>query len=245
MFKEGKSFDEVKKVVEGGIESFDKFNRVACEIGKRKDLDNVQKVQKVQKLFKDSKYKTDVNVPKDVKYIKEFDSNGNVIYDWPMKLGFKDGTIEPITRENGLSIIWDRYGYMGGNNFADVPLSGKYTYSERAIPYLENEEAYHIVTFNVDSYFDKIDAIKNGNIDEFNKILKKENIEEWDIEEFEELRYEYKIFMKNIQKEIGNIDATYGVKGIASAWSELSGGARQFVMPLNGNIMKTIGILYE
>ena len=50
---------------------------------------------------------------------------------------------------------------------------------------------------------------------------------------------------KNIQKEIGNIDATYGVKGIASAWSELSGGARQFVMPLNGNIMKTIGILYE
>ena len=38
MFKEGKSFDEVKKVVEGGIESFDKFNRVACEIGKRKDL---------------------------------------------------------------------------------------------------------------------------------------------------------------------------------------------------------------
>ena len=26
-----------------------------------------------------------------------------------------------------------------------------------------------------------IDAIKNGNIDEFNKILKKENIEEWDI----------------------------------------------------------------
>ena len=39
MFKEGKSFDEVKKVVEGGIESFDEFNRLACEIGKRKDLD--------------------------------------------------------------------------------------------------------------------------------------------------------------------------------------------------------------
>ena len=105
MFKEGKSFDEVKKVVEGGIESFDEFNRLACEIGKRKDLDNVQKVQELQKLFKDSKYKTDVNVPKDAKYIKEFDSNGNVIYNWPMKLGFKDGTIEPITRENGLSII--------------------------------------------------------------------------------------------------------------------------------------------
>ena len=91
MFKEGKSFDEVKKVVEGGIESFDKFNRVACEIGKRKDLDNVQKVQKVQelqKLFKDSKYKTDVNVPKDVKYIKEFDSNGNVIETTTNSEGF-------------------------------------------------------------------------------------------------------------------------------------------------------------
>ena len=44
---------------------------------------------------------------------------------------------------DGLADTWDRYGYMGGSNFADVPSTGKYTYSERAIPYIENEAAYH------------------------------------------------------------------------------------------------------
>ena len=45
MFKEGKGADEVKKIVEGGIESFDEFNRLACEIGKRKDLDTIKERQ--------------------------------------------------------------------------------------------------------------------------------------------------------------------------------------------------------
>lgn len=49
---------------------------------------------------------------------------------------------------------------MGGSNFGDVPSTGKYTYSERAIPYVENEAAYHTGTFNDVTYFDKIDAIK-------------------------------------------------------------------------------------
>ena len=94
-----------------------------------------------------------------------------------------ESTIKPITRTDSLSDTWDRYGYMGGSNFADVPSTGKYTYSERAIPYVENEAAYHTGTFNNATYFDKIDAIKNGDIDGLNKILKKENIEEWDIRE--------------------------------------------------------------
>ena len=60
---------------------------------------------------------------------------------------------------------------MGGSNFADVPPTGKYTYSERAIPYVENEAAYHTGTFNNATYFDKIDAIKNGDIDAFNALI--------------------------------------------------------------------------
>ena len=60
---------------------------------------------------------------------------------------------------------------MGGSNFADVPSTGKYSYSARAIPYVENEAAYHTGTFNNASYFDKIDEIKNGDIDTFNKLL--------------------------------------------------------------------------
>ena len=65
---------------------------------------------------------------------------------------------------------------MGGSNFADVPSTGKYTYSERAIPYVENEAAYHTGTFNDVTYFDKIDAIKNGDIDTFNELLHNEGI---------------------------------------------------------------------
>lgn len=42
------------------------------------------------------------------------------------KLGFDESTITSISRNNGLIDTWDRYGYMGGSNFADIPVSGKY-----------------------------------------------------------------------------------------------------------------------
>ena len=101
-----------------------------------------------------------------------------------------------------LSDKWDRYGYMGGSNFADVPSTGKYTYSERAIPYVENEAAYHTGTFNNASYFDKIDEIKNGDIDTFNKLLRNEGISKWDLDDFEELCDSYNSFISKANKEL-------------------------------------------
>ena len=80
---------------------------------------------------------------------------GRVIYDWPPKLGFKEESIRPVTRELPLPKVWDRYGYMGGVNFASIPQAGPYTYSERAIPYVENPDAYHKGTFNNETYFEK------------------------------------------------------------------------------------------
>ena len=61
-----------------------------------------------------------------------------------------------------------------GANFADVPVGGKYTYSERAIPYVQNEAAYHTGTFNNSTYFDKFDAIRNRDLNALNNILKLE-----------------------------------------------------------------------
>ena len=101
-------------------------------------------------------------------------------------MGFDESTIKPITRADSLFDTWDRYRYMGGSNFADVPSTSKYTYSERAIPYVENEAVYHTGTFNNVTYFDKINEKKNGDIDGFNALLHNEGISRWDLDDFEE-----------------------------------------------------------
>ena len=91
------------------------------------------------------------------------------------------GIFNTITRTDGLSDTWDRYGYMGGSNFADVPSTGKYTYND---------------------------------------------------------------FIEDTANAVGsNIDATYGLKGIAASWGDMSGGAGQYVTPLNESTMKRLGII--
>ena len=185
-------------------------------------------------------------MPGDIQYVKGFDVKGNVIYDWPPKLGFDESTIKPITRTDSLFDTWDRYGYMGGSNFADVPSTGRYTYSERAIPYVENEAAYHTGTFNDVTYFDKIDAIKNGDIDGLNALLHNEGISRWDLDDFEELCDSYDSFISKANKELGDsVDATYGIKGQAEEWGDMTGGAGQIVTPFGGNVLEKIGILKE
>lgn len=159
-------------------------------------------------------------------------------------MGFDESTIKPITRTDSLFDTWDRYGYMGGSNFADVPSTGRYTYSERAIPYVENEAAYHTGTFNNVTYFDKIDAIKNGDIDGLNTILSKEGIANVDSSYFKNLQNTYNDFIDDTSDAVGSdIDATYGLKGTVASWGDMSGGAGQYVTPLNGSTMKRLGII--
>ncbi|MFT3984211.1 MAG: pre-toxin TG domain-containing protein [Lachnospiraceae bacterium] len=230
--------------IKGGLKSWDDFNSEVLKIGKRKDISDEQKISQLQELFTNSGYKTDINVPGDVQYIKGFDTNGNVIYDWPPKLGFEESSITSVSRGNGLPDTWDRYGYMGGSNFADVPPTGKYAYSERAIPYVENEAAYHTGTFNNSSYFDKIEAIKNNNLDELNSILKSEGLDEVEASYFKNLKNSYDDFIDDAAESVGkNIDATYGLKGNAAAWGDMIGGAEQYVTPLNGTVMSRLGII--
>ena len=234
----------VGDALESGINSYADFSKAISDIGMRSDLTDAQKISELQKLFESSNYKADINVPSDIQYVKGFDAKGNVIYDWPPKLGFDESTIKSISRTDSLSDTWDRYGYMGGSNFADVPPTGKYTYSERAIPYVENEAAYHTGAFNNATYFDKIDAIKNGDIDGLNTILSREGIANVDSSYFKNLQNTYNDFIEDTANAVGsNIDATYGLKGTAASWGDMSGGAGQYVTPLNGSTMKRLGII--
>lgn len=225
------------------IKTEDEFKEYALEIGRNHDLKIRERVEMLQELFKKSPYKQDMHVPKDAKYVKKFAKDGHVTYYWPEKFGFKEA--KAISRENMLPETWDRYGGFGGKNFADVPKTGKYTYSQRSIPYNENEAAYHTGIFNNKTYFDKIDAIRDNDIEKLNQILAKEDVVNINAEDFEKIRNDYEKYIQNVQDELPEMDAPYGLSGEAAQMMDLEGGANQFVTPLRGTFLKQLGILKE
>lgn len=138
---------------------------------------------------------------------------------------------------------WDRYGGFRGKNFADVPKTGKYDYNQRALPYAKNEAAYHTGIFNNKTYFDKIDAIRDNDIEKLNQILAKEDVVNINAEDFEKIRNDYEKYIQNVQDELPEMDAPYGLSGEAAQMMDLEGGANQFMTPLKGNFLKQLGIL--
>ena len=225
------------------IKTEDEFKEYALEIGRNHDLKIRERVEMLQELFKKSPYKQDMHVPKDAKYVKKFAKDGHVTYYWPEKLGFKEA--KAITKENMLPEVWDRYGGLGGKNFADVPSKGKYTYSQRAIPYVKNEKAYHMGIFNNKTYIDKIDAIRENDLESLNGILNKENIKNINVDDFEKIRKDYEKYVQNVQDELPGMNASYGLSGEAAQMMDLEGGANQFVTPLRGTFLKQLGILKD
>jgi hypothetical protein len=228
-------------------EYFDYIN----DIGKSKDLSVQEKLEKIKEAYNSLGDKTDINCPIDSKYVTGFDDAGRVIYDWPDKMGFKHDTIAPITRENPLPSKWDRYGTLGGDNFASIPENGvKYTYDQRSIPYVENPYAYHSGTFNNDIYFDVIDAIKNEDSTMLNDILKNNSCNTLSKIEFKDICSSYKDFINKAKIQVGDIDATYGLSGNAAPWinngkTAMQGGAGQIITPFNGDALRKLGILVE
>lgn len=140
---------------------------------------------------------------------------------------------------------WDRYGGFGGKNFADVPKTGKYTYNQRSIPYEYNPEAYHMGTFNNKTYFDKIDAIRDNDIEKLNQILTKEDVANINADDFEKIRNDYEKYIQNVQDELPEMAAPYGLSGEAAQMMDLEGGANQFMTPLKGDFLEQLGILKE
>ncbi len=216
------------------------------EIGLDKTLSISQKVEYIKKEYNKLTNKRDLHVSSSPKYVSGFDKRGVIVYKWPPRLGFRENTIESISRTNPMPEKWDRYGGMKGENFSPIPESGSYSYEERAIPYIMNPGAYHKGTINTESYFDKIDAIRRGDAVALNNILRKEGIAPVGTLKFTDLQDIYYDFIKDTRKNLGRqIDATYGVKGIAAAFDDLCGGAEQFIPPFNGIILKRLGIMVE
>ena len=226
------------------FKSWDDFSGYIQDVGKDTTFTIGEKVSIIQKAYVGVADKTDINIPIDAMYVKGFTADGKVEYDWPKYLGFDKATITSISRNNLLPETWDRYGSMNGSNFSDVPSGGRYKYSERSTPYVENENAYHSGSFNNDTYFDKIDAIRTGNLGALNDILESEGILELDAMEFEDLCEDYADFIAKIAKEIGTyVDAAYGLKGKVAAWRDLKGGAGQITLPLIGDKLTRLGII--
>ena len=128
-----------------------------------------------------------------------------------------------------------------GRNFPTAQPSCR----QRAIPYIPNESAYHHGTFDNTHYFDIIDCIKNENIAELNKISPQKVYEE----DFNELVKAYKSYRESAAKAVKglgeDIDYTYGLQGFAESWLDMEGGATQYVTPLSGSWLETVGILKE
>ena len=227
------------------VSSFDKVTQYTSELYKT-DLSLEEKVQKLQKYFTELDDKVDINVPSDVQYVKSFE-DGWISYDWPERLGFKKGTVSPITRTSGLPERWDRFGHMGGSNFSDIPSGGPYTHSQRSIPYVENLKTYHNGNFKTDSYFDKIDAISEGNINTFNRILREEGIEAVSQKDFARYSDDYRTYLEKISNELNMSyeEIKYGVHGKAAEWGDMSGGAEQIVTPFRGDVMLDLGMMEE
>ena len=241
--------DALSKAYYGKVTDFSSFSEATKVIANRTDIGDYQKYLEMKELYYNAPYKADVNIPKEFQYVKGFTPTGNVDYYWPDYYGFNENTMRSISRNDGLPEYWDRYGYSGGKNFSDLPDTGKYTYGQRAIPYIENEAAYHCGDVNTKSYFDKIDAIKNKDMDTLNGILKKEGIPELNDKQFADICNNYQSGIKdintNIEKYPSSINTTYGIKGNADEWMNLPGKAGQYVTPLSVGDLKTIGVLKE
>src|SRR5690606_8836007 len=139
-------------------------------------------------------------------------------------------------------------------NFTTIPENGvPYTYDQRAIPYLENPSARHVGEFNNNVYFNAIDAIKNGDLDALNKIIVNNGKQPISEVAFKRIRNDYFDFSEEVKEIIGEeIDATYGLKGIAAPWISsttgeilMDGGAEQILTPINGIYLELIGIILK
>ena len=228
------------------------FNHIN-DIGKRSDLTNEEKLAKIHEAYDRLEVKGDVTVVSDTKYLKSdgFGKNGRMLMDWPENMGFEEGSIQVITRNNPLPESWDRIGGKGGVNFTTLPDNGgPYTYNQRAIPYLENPEARHVGNFDNESYFDAIDAINSGNQEGLNRIVVANGKEPFSEAKFYLVLAEYDKFQGTLKKVVENGDTTYGLKGNAALWRASStgeklmdGGAEQIVTPLNGEMLEEIGVI--
>ncbi|WP_102706847.1 hypothetical protein [Terribacillus saccharophilus] len=241
---------KVDQIFTNAGEYFDFINT----IGKRADLTNQQKFDSILEAYQALETKGNVTVVSDMKYLKPpgFNEDGRMVIDWPDRMGFTDN-IQPVNRTNKLPDEWDRIGGMGGENFTTLPSDGiPFSYDDRAIPYLENPSARHTGSFNNDVYFDAIDAISERDLTKLNEIVTNNGMPGISAVNFDDMVAAYSDFQSRALNSLGNVDATYGLKGHAAPWENsttgeilLKGGAEQIVTPLSGSQLIDLGVLKQ
>ena len=195
-------------------------------------------------------------MPADVKFLTDmgFDLSGRPDYNWPKRWGFKEA--KPIQRTaKVLPIILMRSGYLGGNTFTELPANRiPYTYDEMSLPFKPNVEASHqaVRIGSIEFYFNIIDAIRNNDMETLNVLLKSNGIESVNEVDMTRLVASYFDFVQKAKELVGDVDATYGLYGVAEKWINeqtgeiyLNGGAPQYTLPLSIMQLIRLGIYRE
>lgn len=255
--------DEISK------QYYDKCN----EIGKDEDLTPHEKVEKMQKEYYDlgDGNRKDIQCIASEKYLdsrEPFRDDGRVNPLYPEKQGFNiEKGIQPISRENPMPDSIDRYGKSTGTFVAGMKEGESAPYNTRALPNMENPEAYH--KYNVDSnhYFEAIDIVADTkpetidqSVDKMNNMIdaiNKENgtdIEHIASDDMKDMLADYTDYKNDLEKnfpEMSIEDAKYGLSGEAAAWindrdEKLSnGGAEQEWLPMSVSDFNIIGVMEE
>lgn len=255
--------DEISK------QYYDKCN----EIGKDEDLTPHEKVEKMQKEYCDlgDGNRKDIQCIASEKYLdsrEPFRDDGRANPLYPEKQGFNiEKGIQPISRENPMPDSIDRYGKSTGTFVAGMKEGESAPYNTRALPNMENPEAYH--KYNVDSnhYFEAIDIVADTkpetidqSVDKMNNMIdaiNKENgtdIEHIASDDMKDMLADYTDYKNDLEKnfpEMSIEDAKYGLSGEAAAWindrdEKLSnGGAEQEWLPMSVSDFNIIGVMEE
>lgn len=255
--------DEISK------QYYDKCN----EIGKDEDLTPHEKVEKMQKEYYDlgDGNRKDIQCIASEKYLdsrEPFRDDGRANPLYPEKQGFNiEKGIQPISRENPMPDSIDRYGKSTGTFVAGMKEGESAPYNTRALPNMENPEAYH--KYNVDSnhYFEAIDIVADTkpetidqSVDKMNNMIdaiNKENgtdIEHIASDDMKDMLADYTDYKNDLEKnfpEMSIEDAKYGLSGEVAAWindrdEKLSnGGAEQEWLPMSVSDFNIIGVMEE
>ncbi|MBO4616442.1 MAG: hypothetical protein J5717_03760 [Lachnospiraceae bacterium] len=242
------TFEELEAAGISSVSNYKEFERMLKIYEYSDDMTLQQKCEKIKLLYENSDYKTDITVPADYRYVESINEEG-IVYKWPTaNMGFADG-YKPISRADGEGFPkeWDRYGYGGGNNFSDLPKDReKYSFSERSLPYIVNEDAYHKGTTNTEFYYDICDAMLAGDMKTVNIILEFYEREPIDESRYNSLKAEYDKYQATLSAKFPNgIDAPYGVAGNAAPAFGMDGGATQYFTPFSISTMEELGIMTE
>lgn len=159
---------------------------------------------------------TDVLVVKDISWI---DANGEPI--WPEHGGFKldaDGNPIKMGTYPQTGKVFDRYGDASGRYVSPIDNGVSVDYDMRALPYVENPNAYH--KYIVDQDFSTLQSV----IDNCQDTVLKDSVEAY-----------IKRYSVELKAHVGEIAPTFGTKT----------GGTQLQLPLPVKMLEALGMVRE